>query len=44
MMSDTNDPVNIGNPQELTIHEFAERIIRLTGVEEQNHLQATAAG
>ncbi len=31
MMSDTNDPVNIGNPQELTILEFAERILRLTG-------------
>ena len=30
MMSDTNDPVNIGNPQELTILEFAEQIIRLT--------------
>src|ERR1051325_8431471 len=31
MMSETNDPVNIGNPQELTILEFAERIIRITG-------------
>ena len=31
MMSDTPLPVNIGNPQELTILEFAERIIRLTG-------------
>lgn len=31
MMSDTSDPVNIGNPQELTILEFAERIIRITG-------------
>jgi dTDP-glucose 4,6-dehydratase len=31
MMSDTPDPVNIGNPQEMTILEFAERIIRLTG-------------
>ena len=30
MMSKTSDPVNIGNPQELTILEFAERIIRLT--------------
>src|SRR5678815_262019 len=30
MMSRTTDPVNIGNPQELTILEFAERIIRLT--------------
>lgn len=31
MMSDTNDPVNIGNPQEMTMLEFADRIIRLTG-------------
>jgi len=31
MMSDTNDPVNIGNPQEMTILEFAERIVRITG-------------
>jgi dTDP-glucose 4,6-dehydratase len=31
MMSETSDPVNIGNPQELTILEFAERIIRITG-------------
>jgi dTDP-glucose 4,6-dehydratase len=30
MMSRTTDPVNIGNPQELTILEFAQRIIRLT--------------
>jgi dTDP-glucose 4,6-dehydratase len=31
MMSETNDPVNIGNPQEMTILEFAEKIIRITG-------------
>ena len=30
MMSETSDPVNIGNPQELTILEFAQRILRLT--------------
>jgi dTDP-glucose 4,6-dehydratase len=29
--SDYVNPVNIGNPMELTIREFAERIIRLTG-------------
>ena len=28
---DFHEPVNIGNPVELTIKEFAERIIRLTG-------------
>jgi nucleoside-diphosphate-sugar epimerase len=26
-----NDPVNIGNPQEMTIEEIARTIIRLTG-------------
>src|SRR3954468_17462347 len=30
MMSDTNDPVNIGNPTELTMLQFAEEIIRAT--------------
>ena len=29
--SDFHEPVNIGNPTELTIKEFAERIIRITG-------------
>src|SRR6201996_1331231 len=29
--SDFHEPVNIGNPTELSIKEFAERIIRLTG-------------
>jgi dTDP-glucose 4,6-dehydratase len=28
---DFHEPVNIGNPTELTIGEFAERIVRLTG-------------
>src|ERR1041384_2090412 len=31
MMSDTNQPVNIGNPAELTILQFAKEIIRITG-------------
>ncbi len=31
LMSDYPHPVNIGNPQEITINEFAEEIIRLTG-------------
>jgi dTDP-glucose 4,6-dehydratase len=31
MMSDTSDPVNIGNPHELTMLQFAEEIIRATG-------------
>jgi len=31
MESDVNDPVNIGNPHEMTIEEIARTIIRLTG-------------
>ncbi|AFV24578.1 NAD-dependent epimerase/dehydratase [Methanolobus psychrophilus R15] len=31
MMSEHTDPVNIGNPAEMTVLEFAERIIEITG-------------
>lgn len=31
MQSPVNDPVNIGNPHEMTLLELAKRIIRLTG-------------
>jgi dTDP-glucose 4,6-dehydratase len=31
LMSDYANPVNIGNPDEISIREFAEEIIRLTG-------------
>jgi dTDP-glucose 4,6-dehydratase len=31
MQSEERDPVNLGNPNEMTIREFAERILRLTG-------------
>jgi dTDP-glucose 4,6-dehydratase len=31
MMSSANDPVNIGNPAEMTVLEFAREIIRATG-------------
>ena len=31
MLSDVNDPVNIGNPREMTIAEIAKTIIRMTG-------------
>lgn len=31
LMSDYSDPVNIGNPHEITISDFAEEIIKLTG-------------
>ncbi|OQX83847.1 NAD-dependent dehydratase [candidate division KSB1 bacterium 4484_87] len=30
LVSDINDPVNIGNPQEMTIKQMAETVIRLT--------------
>ena len=35
MMSDQHEPVNIGNPHEMTIREMAETIIRLTGSSSQ---------
>src|SRR6476646_469317 len=31
MLSNVNDPVNIGNPREITIKEIAETIIHMTG-------------
>jgi dTDP-glucose 4,6-dehydratase len=31
LLSQENDPVNIGNPQEMTILQFAHKIIELTG-------------
>jgi dTDP-glucose 4,6-dehydratase len=31
MLSGANDPINIGNPQELTIEQIARTILRLTG-------------
>ena len=33
MQSDLNDPVNIGNPHEMTIEEIARAIIRLAGAD-----------
>jgi dTDP-glucose 4,6-dehydratase len=33
LMSDQVDPVNIGNPAELTVLQFAETILRITGSE-----------
>jgi dTDP-glucose 4,6-dehydratase len=35
MFSDYNNPVNIGNPHEITIKDFAEEIIKLTGTEQK---------
>jgi dTDP-glucose 4,6-dehydratase len=31
MLSDVNEPVNIGNPREMTIEEIARTIIQMTG-------------
>jgi dTDP-glucose 4,6-dehydratase len=31
MLSSANDPVNVGNPLELTIEQIARTILRLTG-------------
>jgi dTDP-glucose 4,6-dehydratase len=30
-MRDFHEPVNLGNPREMTIRQFAEEIIRITG-------------
>jgi dTDP-glucose 4,6-dehydratase len=35
LMSDHAEPVNIGNPHEITISDFAEEIIKLTGTEQK---------
>lgn len=35
LLSDYSDPVNIGNPNEITILEFAEEIIKLTGTKQK---------
>ncbi|MEC8692528.1 MAG: UDP-glucuronic acid decarboxylase family protein [Bacteroidota bacterium] len=35
LLSDCADPVNIGNPMEITIREFADEIIKLTGTDQK---------
>ncbi len=35
LLSDCHEPVNIGNPDEITIKEFAEEIIKLTGTKQK---------
>jgi dTDP-glucose 4,6-dehydratase len=35
LKSDYSDPVNIGNPDEITIGDFAEEIIKLTGTDQK---------
>ena len=44
MMSDCDSPVNIGNPAEMTVLEFAKEIIRATGSRSRITYQAAAAG
>lgn len=35
LLSDYTNPVNLGNPQEITIRQFAEEIIKLTGTQQK---------
>ncbi|MFT6411250.1 MAG: dTDP-glucose 4,6-dehydratase [Flavobacteriales bacterium] len=35
LMSDHAEPVNIGNPDEISISDFAEEIIKLTGTDQK---------
>ncbi|MGY5845944.1 UDP-glucuronic acid decarboxylase family protein [Salegentibacter sp. HM20] len=35
LLSDYSEPVNIGNPEEITIKDFAEEIIQLTGTNQK---------
>ncbi len=35
LLSDYSDPVNIGNPHEISIKDFAEEIIKLTGTDQK---------
>jgi dTDP-glucose 4,6-dehydratase len=35
LMSDCSDPVNIGNPSEISIKDFAQEIIELTGTDQK---------
>jgi dTDP-glucose 4,6-dehydratase len=35
LLSDCSDPVNLGNPDEITLLEFAEEILKLTGANQQ---------
>ncbi len=44
MLSDLNDPVNIGNPAEMTIEEIARADHRDDGIEEHGGVQATPDG
>ncbi|WP_127846059.1 UDP-glucuronic acid decarboxylase family protein [Psychroflexus aestuariivivens] len=40
LMSDYSEPVNIGNPHEISILDFAEEIIKLTGTDQKIRFEA----
>ena len=42
MLSKENEPINIGNPQEMTIEQIARLIIEMTGSKSTDRLQAVA--
>ena len=44
LFTDFHEPVNLGNPNEVTILEFAKEILELSGSQERDRLQAAAAG
>ena len=44
LYTDYHEPVNIGNPAEITILEFAEEMQKLAGAQERDRLPAAAAG
>ena len=44
LFADFHEPVNLGNPDEVTILEFAKEILALTGSKGAHRLPAAAAG
>ena len=44
LLTDFHDPVNLGNPAEITILQFAEEMKKLAGAQERDRLPAAAAG
>lgn len=41
---DVIGPFNLGNPVEFTVKELAEKVVKLTGKQEQDRLHAAAQG
>jgi nucleoside-diphosphate-sugar epimerase len=42
LLSDYAMPVNIGNPSEISLKDFAEEVLKLTGKQSKNSVQAIA--